>query len=108
MKDSYRGHMSVTTMMFLVNIGLAAPVWAEPTGFVVSSTYRQELKTELKSNVESLYRNVENTVTNAAVRQSGLEGALPGFITRIADVFFNGNSVENSIDVATEAGKINL
>ena len=109
MKNKYRSSPAVlATMMFLVNIGLAAPVWAEPADFVISSTFQQELKVELKSKVKSLYSNVENAVTNAVVRQSGLEGALPGFITRIADVFFNGNSVENSIDVATEAGKINL
>ena len=109
MKNKYRSSPTVlATMVFLLVHGLATPVWAEPTDFVVSSTFQQELKVELKSKVKSLYSNVENAVTNAVVRQSGLEGALPGFITRIADVFFNGNSVENSTGVATEAGKINL
>lgn len=109
MKTKYSNPLTVVaTMVFLFGHGLATPVWAESTDFVISSAFQQELKAELKSKVKSLYRNVENSVANAVLRQSELEGALPGFITRIADVFFKANSVENSIDSATEAGKINL
>lgn len=109
MKNKYRSSLAVlATMVFLLAHGLATPVWAEPTDSVVRSTFQRELKSELKSKVKSLYRNVENSVTNAVVRQSEWEAALPGFITRIAEVFFKANSVENSIDSATEAGKINL
>ena len=108
MKNLNRNKLSVlVAMVILVGHCYTAPVMAEQTEFGVSKTFRKELKKELRSNVENLYRKAQVFNMDSAGDGPMVENGLPEFITRIADVFSGNIRGKNAADVASEAGKIN-
>lgn len=108
MKNLNRNKLSVlAAMVVLVGHCYTAPVMAEQTDFSVSKTFRKELKKELRSNIENLYRKAQEFNMDSAGDKPAAEYALPEFITRIADVFSGDFRRKNADDVASEAGKIN-
>jgi hypothetical protein len=108
MKNLNRNKLSVfAAMVFLVGHCYTAPVMAEQKDFEVSKSFRKELKKELRSNIENLYRKAQEFEMDSAVETPAVEDTLPEFITRIADVFSGDSRGKNADDVAREAGKIN-
>src|SRR3972149_5170036 len=108
MKNLNRNKLSVlAAMVILVGHCYTAPVMAGQTDFSVSKTFHKELKKELRSNVEDLYRKAQEFNMDSAGDKPTVENGLPEFITRIADVFSGDTRGKNADDVASEAGKIN-